>query len=675
MLRHFTTCAPFKGRPFVRAWFQALVPCLSRWLLLSDRGNDFVVKTLKHILGAFGQPGIVVCLPDKGSSILKILKESACAVEAVGRGTVELYYWKRLAESSCGGGKEWQQLANIKNQDLELSQLDTLPPNWLLDNKDCVHILSKVVSPKISKRFVEYIKDTVACSNVSKDIRPGPPKTLARSLAKSVEYQSESEEDSDLARWSWFEKKFQEQFKRSPTKSEDFVWNIVDFARCSIVVKSARDLIEIKQLVEKRFTVVGLKNGYRSDEVAKGSGYRDLKLLVEVEFDGLNLGSLSQGEQKIVMICEIQLICDQWLNNKKTTSLSYKVLRSLTLRNLLHDFAKYLYPTSEDQYVYKSHPINVIKNGWKNLARFTDFSSIKEKEELLKESITSGWDPAGVEILITDLKVPSSVKSAFLAAEWGNHETLKTLLDLTSDIGGQTGRLSDALMLAISNNKEECVRVLLDAGISLSSSRHDSVLYLFNDVPAYERVLKLLKGEYVPLSKPKIGKNSSIRTTDGVVKAAVNGLFTDYLDTYTVELSNFSGILLSPAVINQFEVCLQAVWFGADVNFKRKGVTPLGNAIISGKLEVVELLLLLKADTAIKTRFEIGRNTTIRPMKQIVEALLKAGANPENSPLNSIPNFECTYFQLAYILASDQEECKGFIEEAKDGLLEEKSEN
>ena len=30
VLQHFTISAPFHGRPFVRAWFEALVPCISR---------------------------------------------------------------------------------------------------------------------------------------------------------------------------------------------------------------------------------------------------------------------------------------------------------------------------------------------------------------------------------------------------------------------------------------------------------------------------------------------------------------------------------------------------------------------------------------------------------------------------------------------------------------------
>ena len=66
ILHHFTTFAPFEGRPFVRAWLEALIPCFSRWILLSATKDIKVIDTLKYFLGAFGQPGIVVCLADKG---------------------------------------------------------------------------------------------------------------------------------------------------------------------------------------------------------------------------------------------------------------------------------------------------------------------------------------------------------------------------------------------------------------------------------------------------------------------------------------------------------------------------------------------------------------------------------------------------------------------------------
>ena len=92
ILRHFTIFAPFEGRPFIRAWLEALIPCFSRWILLSNSDEWKVIATLKSFLGAFGQPGIVVCLADKGATMLEVLKASARSVEALGRGTVEHHY-------------------------------------------------------------------------------------------------------------------------------------------------------------------------------------------------------------------------------------------------------------------------------------------------------------------------------------------------------------------------------------------------------------------------------------------------------------------------------------------------------------------------------------------------------------------------------------------------------
>ena len=91
---------------------------------------------------------------------------------------------------------------------------------------------------------------------------------------------------------------------------EDFVWNVMDFARCSVTVPSARELLSVKKLLEKSFSVVSIKNGYNTNVEVKGSGYRDLKLLVEVEFENLDLKGVSRDETRSKIICEIQIICE-----------------------------------------------------------------------------------------------------------------------------------------------------------------------------------------------------------------------------------------------------------------------------------------------------------------------------------------------------------------------------
>jgi len=659
VLRHFANCSPFYGRPFIKVWFEALVPCFSRWLLMSDNVDECVVLTLKHFLGAFGQPGIVVCLSDKGSSILEILKNCARSVEAVARGDVERYYWRRLVESCCGGEEEWQQLANIKNQDLELSQLDSLPPNWLLDTGDWAHMFANVVSPKVSKIFERNIKKIVTDTNSSTVVRMGPPKTLARIMAKSQRYQSESHL-RDSSRWSRFGHNFRDQFKRPPTKPEDFLWNIMDFARCSIVVESARNLLEVKQLIEKQFPVVGLKNSYSLEYQVKGSGYRDLKLLVPVEFDKMELSDHCQFKENIVLICEVQLICNKWLCNKKTTSLSYKVLRATCLRDLLRDFAKYLGENCEDQFDSKISARNVLKYGWKNLVGFTDFSSITDENWTLIESCTSGWDPTGVEILITDLKASpdavavldnkEEVNAACHAAYWGNHEILGTLIELKSNIGLRTSETNSdwhflPLKYAIWNNKEECVRVLLNAGSILSKRNLHEITFEFGCRQNYERVMQLVRGEYVPPTKSEPKKVKSMITSDEVIAEARKGLFANFLDTHDVRFPVVCEILSNPVITNQLELCLQALWFGADVNFFQNWGTPLSSAILNGTPAVVKLLLHMKANPKVKINRRSIPTAIVRPMEEIVKALCTAGVYPD-----VYPSLDDTWYSVFHLI-------------------------
>ena len=68
--------------------------------------------------------------------MLDTLQKAARSVEAIGRGAVESYYWKRLAENDCGGAPGWGRLTEIEDQALESSQLDCVPQGWLSDASD-----------------------------------------------------------------------------------------------------------------------------------------------------------------------------------------------------------------------------------------------------------------------------------------------------------------------------------------------------------------------------------------------------------------------------------------------------------------------------------------------------------------------------------------------------------
>merc|ERR550534_1160040 len=91
-------------------------------------------------------------------------------------------------------------------------------------------------------------------------VKAGPPKTLERCYAKGKEYMHEFINERDSSRWFQFAQKFNSIFKRAPSKPEDFVWNVVDYARCSIIVPDAADVIRVKKIIEEQFPVLCVKN-------------------------------------------------------------------------------------------------------------------------------------------------------------------------------------------------------------------------------------------------------------------------------------------------------------------------------------------------------------------------------------------------------------------------------
>jgi len=476
LLHHFTTYAPFEGRPFVRAWLEALTPCFARWILLSNTDDYKAINTLKHFLGAFGQPGIVVCLPDKGARMLKILKNAARSVEALGRGTVERHYWKRLAESSFSEDLGWHQLAGIKEKPLTLSQLDCVTQGWLSDANDWCEIFAHIVSPEISKRFKKRIVETFK-NNSSWNVHPGPPKMLARCLAKGREYMSEYEYGRNIPRWKNFEHKFKSVYKRSPNKPEDFIWNVVDFARCSITVPDAEDVMKVKHIIEQQFSVISVKNCYNPNFPVKRSGYRDLKLLIEMEFDALQLDGVPNLEPNPKFICEVQILSEAWLHNKKTTSMAYKILRAKCLRDLFYDAAKYVKRRDAEEWVRPKDVKEIIKNGWLNLVKAEDLSKINA-DSLLLTAADEGWSLTLVNMLIKDLganteAVDTLDRTPLLLACWkGRHEVAKCLIQLKCNIEHREHSGNTALIYSVFASNEMSVRILLSAGVRVSVLNH-----------------------------------------------------------------------------------------------------------------------------------------------------------------------------------------------------------
>jgi len=635
VLHHFTIFVPMGGRPFVRVWLEALIPCFSRWIFSSHTGDMSIKSNLKHFLSAFAQPGISVCLADKGARALRSLKYSARAAEALARGTVEREYWKCLLQSSFDSKSAWYQLAHLPSEPLQLSQLDVLPDNLHFDG-DCVDIFSNIISPEITTHFQSIVQDIIDDSKIDgiTNVKPGPPKTLDRSKAKAHEYMTEFHSLKDQ-RSKLFHRKFWSVFDREPSEPEDFVWNIMDFARCSVTVPSATDLLKVIKLFEKKLTVVCIKNGYSPEHQIKGSGYRDLKILVKVDFDNLKLDGIPIKAGRTAMICEIQLLCEPWFHNKLATSVSYKILRASSMRELLHDFSKYLAPDNETKRAIT--PKEAVKNGWINMIDGLDFTHIDESK-LLLEACQSGWKDASADILVNKLGANLETRDidgrtpALWCSRRGHSMLLKTLIDLKADLKSTDRFNFTALHHAVKGGHEDSVQALLAAKASCSARdfRQRTPLDIaYNQ--KFERIQKILKGETVPpINRPKSWR---VKQMDILKTATLEGNTADVFETLDLGRSEISEVFNSQIAVVTVENLVQFLWFGAYVNHVNKqGLSPLCYAVKHGTLEAVNLILDAKANVNYQTsrsRFSpLHFAVNFAPL-EIASVLLNAKADTE----------------------------------------------
>jgi len=603
VVRHFVIYIPFEGRPFVRVWMIGLQPCILRWISLSNMEDVKITRTLKYFFSAFGQPGVVSSLSDKGASILEYMQDAARSVEARGRGDVEDYYWKQKYQSVLVKKLHWKDLSNLENSLLLQSQLEHLPKNWLVDSNDWVHVFAHAVSPEISIAFKKMVVEILAGTGY--EIKAGPPKTLDRSLAKCHEYKFTLREDNPQ-RFENFVSKFVETFGRKPSKEEDWVWNIVDFARCSINVPSAKDVVNVVKIIkeDKTFKVLSLKNGYSKNFNVKGSGYRDCKLLVEVKFENLVLRGIPNVEPVTTLICELQILCAKWLVNKKTTSFSYKILRAKTLRALFKDFTKYrTRELSQDLLAYATFE-EAIKHGWCNLVKITNFSA-SDVDRLLADATVHGWSNEGVSYLIEKLGANIEVRfnahwtngitPLISAAIHGKDKLVKLLLLYKCNINATTtGYNSTALHWAVQAGHENVVRTLLQArcDTGIRERNGDTAEGLALKLPQRDQILRMLRGKGPEMVTPE--RDSEVNE---LVIAAAEGDIWEYFDAKDVKVSWLSDVFLSKKVVTSREILLLLLYFGGKVQkCDKEQYTALHWAAMYAPVENIQLIIDAKAD-------------------------------------------------------------------------------
>ena len=203
----------------------------------------------------------------------------------------------------------WKKVSDVQEVALKLSQLDVLPPQFVKKTKELPSVFADIVSPVLTEKFLCRIENLMKDSDAI--IKAGPSKTYARTLVKCEEYKEEAKQTMNHPRWRAFEEKFMEIYGQRSSTLGDYVFNVLDFARVSITVDSPEELLNTMDMIKGSFEVVCIKNGYSRNLSAKGSGYRDLKMIVEFEVENHFNGYRGESDGKVTFLCELQLLCKE----------------------------------------------------------------------------------------------------------------------------------------------------------------------------------------------------------------------------------------------------------------------------------------------------------------------------------------------------------------------------
>jgi len=307
------------------------------------------------------------------------------------------------------------------------------------------------------------------------------------------------------------------------------------------------------------------------------------------------------------------------------------------LQEFLDDFAKYVDRTSEGNAIITTEATQILKNGWVNLAKSADFSNIN-RDQLLLDACQNGWEPAGVDILVSKLNAyievqdPDGLTPVAIAARCGHDDLVKRLIELGSNIQSQDGWQMTPLHQATMYNQETCIRMLIDAGCDLGirDYNNETALDIAKKYGDMQRVVKLLKRQYVP---PLRRKEKQVSKIDRIKTAAVEGSLAKYFDMHMVEILVVEKLMATQGVATKMENILQVLWFGGKLEFKdNMSFTAVSYSAQYGDLASLTVLLENGAEVNVKD----GNGWTPLHLAiqfgtdEMVQALIDAKANLES---------------------------------------------
>jgi len=208
------------------------------------------------------------------------------------------------------------------------------------------------------QRRIEVALDELGYDKNEVSVHPGPPKTVERCQNKADEYKADwaeinsrreldqkVEHDPKLLGLVQKAKILELALDRSL-----FQMSILDLVRVSLTCQTPKILINCVNKLKDIGELRGVKNGFSLNHF-KESGYRDVKILVEVVFSEFDVAyfltngkhlPLGNGNGNFRMIVEIQFLLPEWSEAKKQSGLVYKLRRARDKIALYRDFKKYL---------------------------------------------------------------------------------------------------------------------------------------------------------------------------------------------------------------------------------------------------------------------------------------------------------------------------------------------
>jgi len=651
IVRTFGTYAGNTAGIVLNFWWRASLASLTNWIKAEYKTLDLGRLTVKRILGAFGQPGGLLWIEDETKSLFfQTLQRAAKYVEALGRGDVESFYWEQMQQggmastSQAANPDPMLQLAEIENKDLELSQLDFISPSTIIPGSDVPDVLSEVIAKGLCDPFFDAVRAIVP-RNL--EVKAGPPKTAARIRVKASEYKKEYELSPEHTKFRKYRDSFMKAFHVEPKASHDFAFQVVDLARVSVTFNQPVDLVAFVKRVEKSsvFEIQSIKNLFRENVIVKPSGYRDLKLLVKFSCPTKHFGHFFEVKnmpETMSFVCELQCILAKWVENKKRTSLSYKLLRADNVNDCLSDFRKYTKEEDDEvqefqaeklqhelqQGSFKAGLLLGFRTSLCDIAHLPNLlcqrlNSMEDDEELCIRNVNEqdkGWFPlrkatlfGSMECVQLLVKCKANVNASNrngntalgVAAELGEKSIVSFLIAEGATVS------FECLYYATASNEAQILRLLLrTAGVSWLSELQLRILLKNAIIPGFVMCLRVLL-EYVGDKKPVLEwafelakeKNQRLCTQELVNFKRKEGVWADGL--LKIDETSQEGDQSEKKEVLEFFKAAQSgdmkkvIYFlerGVDVNVRDvRGATSIFFSACYNRVEITKLLLQLKA--------------------------------------------------------------------------------